>query len=131
MRIIKILSGLLFIGILFLYFNFFSTFVMPWQRDDAINAALTWGQLNKLPENAEIIYMEKPGSMFTRQFIIEFTSSEPAIKNWILKSKGFKNVKPEIRNGIKTYEIHPRDSEAYGGKVKIEGTRVLINMSWS
>mgnify|MGYP003575193493 CR=1 FL=1 len=131
MRIIKILSGLLFLGIFFIYLNFFSSFVMPWQRDDAIKAALNWGQLNELPKDAEIIDMEKRGSMFTRQFIIEFTSSQPAIKNWILKSKGFKNVKPEIKNGIKIYQIHPRDGDAYGGKVEIEGNRVLINMSWS
>ncbi|MTH14658.1 hypothetical protein [Flavobacterium sp. LC2016-01] len=131
MRIIKILSVLLFLGIFFLYLNFFSSFVMPWQRDDAIKAALSWGQLKELPHDADIIHLEKRGSMFTRQFIIEFTSSESAIKNWILKSRGFRNVKPEIKNEIKTYQIHPKDGDAYGGKVEIEGNRVLINMSWS
>ncbi|MHC0440370.1 hypothetical protein [Flavobacterium sp. 3-210] len=131
MKIIKVFAVVLFLGMFFLYLNFFSSFVMPWQKKDAINASLSWGQLNELPKDAVIFHLEKRGSMFTRQFIIEFTSSKPAIKNWILKSRGFKNVKPEIKNGIKTYEIHPRDSDALGGKVEIEGNRVLINMSWS
>ncbi|MFC6266258.1 hypothetical protein [Flavobacterium panici] len=122
---------LLFLGFSFIYLNYFSSFVMPWDRDEAIEAALSWGKLDKLPKDADITHMEKRGSIFTRQFIIEFTSSESEIKNWILKSKGFKGVEPEIKDGTKIYEIHPKNLESYGGRVKIKGNTVYINMSWS
>ena len=131
MRIIKIFLILLFLGFSFIYLNYFSSFVMPWDRDEAIEAALSWGKLDKLPKDADITNMEKRGSIFTRQFIIEFTSSESEIKNWILKSKGFKGVEPEIKDGTKIYEIHPKDLQCYGGRVKIKGNTVYINMSWS
>lgn len=131
MRIIKIFLILLFLGFSFIYLNYFSSFVMPWDRDEAIEAALSWGKLDKLPKDADITNMEKRGSIFTRQFIIEFTTSESEIKNWILKSKGFKGVEPEIKDGTKIYEIHPKNLESYGGRVKIKGNTVYINMSWS
>ncbi|MDR6762233.1 hypothetical protein J2Y38_002444 [Flavobacterium sp. 2755] len=131
MRIIKMFLVLLFLGFSFIYLNYFSSFVMPWDREEAIEAALSWGKLDKLPKDADITNMEKRGSIFTRQFIIEFTSSKSEIKNWILKSKGFKGVEPEIKDGTKIYEIHPKDLESYGGRVKIKGNTVYINMSWS
>lgn len=131
MRIIKIFLILLFLGFSFIYLNYFSSFVMPWDREEAIEAALSWGKLDKLPKDADITNMEKRGSIFTRQFIIEFTSSESEIKNWILKSKGFKGVEPGIKDGTKIYEIHPKDLQSYGGRVKIKGNTVYINMSWS
>lgn len=131
MKIIKAIVVVLFLGMFFLYLNFFSPLVMPWQKEEAIEAALSWGQLEKLPEDAEIIHLEKRGSMFTRQFIIEFTSSETEIKKWILKSKGFRKSELKIKEGIKVYEIHPKDGDAYGGKVEVKQNKVLINMSWS
>lgn len=130
-KAIKIIFALLLLGMFFLYINYFSSFVMPWQRDEAIQSALEWGQLDKLPPDAEIISLEKRGSIFTRQFIIEVESSEIEIKNWMMKSKGFKNIQPKVKNETKTYEIHIRESKAYGGKVEIKGNKVLVNMSWS
>lgn len=131
MKIVKIISILFLCGIFSLYLNYFSSFVMPWQKEDAIKCALTWGQLEKLPKNAEIISMEKRGSIFTRQFIIEFESSESEIKKWMQESKGFQNNIPEIKENTKIYEIHPKSLQSYGGRVEITGNKVLINMSWS
>lgn len=127
----KIFAALLFLSMLFLYINYFSSFVMPWQKEAAIKSALSWGQLSELPKDAEITHMEKRGSAFTRQYIIEFKSSESEIKKWILESKGFKNNKPKIINGTRVYEIHPKGFNPYGGKVKIKENVVYINMSWS
>ncbi|WP_433829921.1 hypothetical protein [Flavobacterium anhuiense] len=131
MKIAKIFSILVLLGVFFLYIIYFSPFVMPWQREDAIKCALSWGQLEKLPDNAEIISMEKRGSIFTRQFIIEFENSESEIKQWMLQSKGFQNNIPKIRKNTKVYEIHPKSLQSYGGRVEITGNKVLINMSWS
>jgi hypothetical protein len=104
---------------------------MPWQKEEAIEAALSWGKLEKLPNDAEIIHLEKRGPMFTRQFIIEFKSSESQIKKWMLKSKGFKKSTLEVKNKTKIFQIHPKELQSYGGKVEIKGNKVLINMSWS
>ncbi len=131
MKIVKIFSILVLLGMFFLYIIYFSPFVMPWQKEEAIKCALSWGQLEKLPDNAEILSMEKRGSIFTRQFIIEFESSEPEIKKWMEKSKGFENNIPKIRKNTKVYEIHPKSLQSYGGKVEITGNKVIINMSWS
>lgn len=131
MKIAKIISILFLLIIFFLYLNCFSSFVMPWQKEDAIKCALSWGQLENLPEKAEIISMEKRGSIFTRQFIIEFESSESEIKKWMQQSKGFQNNIPKIRKNTKVYEIHPKSLQSYGGRVEITGNKVLINMSWS
>ncbi|MBE8724252.1 hypothetical protein [Flavobacterium hungaricum] len=128
---IKLIFGLLFIGMFSLYIIYFSSFVMPWERNEAIQSALEWGKLDTLPQDAEIISLEKRGSIFTRQFIIEFESSESEIKKWMMRSQGFKNNTPEIRNEKKIYHIHIKKSKAYGGKVEITGNKVLINMSWS
>ncbi|WPO77704.1 hypothetical protein [Flavobacterium sp. KACC 22761] len=131
MKIIKVIAVILFLGISFFYISCFSSIVMPWQKEEAIEAALSWGQLEKLPDDAEFIHIEKRGSMFTRQFIIEFTSSESQIKKWMLKSKGFKKSTLEIKNKTKIFQIHPKELQSYGGKVEITGNKVLINMSWS
>jgi len=131
MKIVKIFSILVLLGMFFLYIIWFSPFVMPWQREDVIKCALSWGQLEKLPDNAEIVSMEKRGSIFTRQFIIEFESSESEINKWMHQSKGFQNNIPKIIKNTKVYEIHPKSLQSYGGRVEITGNKVLINMSWS
>lgn len=104
---------------------------MPWQKEGAIECILIWGGLHEIPKDAEITSLRKYGSMFTRQFKIEFTSSPSEIKKWILESKRLKNNKPEIENGNKVYNIHPGELNSYGGEVKIKGNTVFISMSWS
>jgi hypothetical protein len=113
------------------YLNYFSTFVMPWQKKEVIETTLFWGGLNELPKNAEFINMEKRGSMFTRQFIIEFTSDKEDITNWKNQSKRLKNKIPKIKSKTEIFEIHPGENGAYEGKVEIEGNKVKINISWS
>ncbi|WP_289658685.1 hypothetical protein [Flavobacterium panacagri] len=126
----KIFFGIFFFGVFCFYINFFSPFVMPWYREEAIEATLSWGELQKLPKDADITHLEKRGSMFTRQFIIEFTCSDSQIKKWMQESKGFKNSKIKVKDGTIIYEIHPKKG-AYGGRVKINGNRVVIDMIWS
>ncbi|MCA4782691.1 hypothetical protein IF125_10545 [Empedobacter stercoris] len=133
-RINKVLSYFLIfsvISIFSVYIIFFSNFVMPWERNEIIKTSLNWGGLNEFPKNAEIINIEKKGSMFTRQFIIEFKSSDKEINSWIEKSKRLKNNIPKIENQTKIYEIYPGEENAFGGKVEIKNNIVKINMSWS
>ncbi|MNK62699.1 hypothetical protein D3C87_818860 [compost metagenome] len=104
---------------------------MPWNKDEVIKTTLKWGGLKELPTNSEIITLEKRGSIFTRQFIIEFVSSENEIKNWIKKSKRLKNNQPKSDTNKMIYEIYPGEDDSFGGKVEIKKDTVKINMSWS
>lgn len=131
MKKIKIAAFIGFLGLFFLYLNFFSSYVMPWQKEEAIQSALTWGGLAALPENAEIIKIGKYGSVFTRQFKIQFTSSKAEIEKWILKSKRLKSNVPKFQKETKIYQIHPGELDSYGGEVTVEGNTVFISISWS
>lgn len=61
---------------------------------------LYFGGLKEIPKNAKIINIEKHGSSFTKQYIIEFTSSKSEIEQWIRKSKRLKNNIPKIQLNI-------------------------------
>ncbi|MEO8255512.1 MAG: hypothetical protein ABI554_14110 [Flavobacterium sp.] len=131
MKRYKIFYFLILVAMLFFYLNYFSSYVMPWQKEEAFKAALLWGGLKEIPKNAKIINLEKHGSSFTKQYIIEFVSSKSEIEKWIRESKRLKNNIPEVRLKIKTYYINPGEMHSYGGRVKIKQDTVSINMSWS
>ncbi|WP_055435206.1 hypothetical protein [Lacinutrix algicola] len=134
MRIIKILIGLLVgVFILFLAYIYISNaYVLPWEKKEVIQATLEMGGLNELPSGIKNLQIDKRGSIFTRQFIIEFEFEDSKeIDNWIKQSKRLKNNVPKIKDNVKTYEIFPGENDAYGGKVEIQDKKVRIDMSWS
>ncbi|MBG7612938.1 hypothetical protein IU405_11835 [Polaribacter sp. BAL334] len=130
-KTIKILGSLLFLLLVFVYLNFFSSFIFPWQEKDAIQTTLNWGGLAELPKEAENLTVEKEGSAFTRTFIVKFNANQKEIENWILNSKRLKNNKPKVSGETKSYEVHPGENESFGGKVSVEKGLVTIRMSWS
>ena len=134
MRIIKILIGsLIGIFILFLTYVYISNaYVFPWEKNEAIQATLEMGGLHELPNGIKNLQIDKRGSIFTRQYIIEFDFEDSKkIDDWINKSKRLKDNVPKIKNNTKTYEIYPGENDAYGGKVEIQDKKVRIDISWS
>ena len=131
MKIIKIAALILIAVFTFVYFNFLSSYVFPWQEKDAIKLATDWGGLSNIPKNAKNIEVEKEGSTFTKTYIIEFNSTKSEIDNWIETSKRLKSSKPKIENGKILFEIYPGEKASFGGKVEIEKNKVKIKMSWS
>jgi hypothetical protein len=131
LKALKVLAFLLVALTLYIYLQFFSGYVFPWDKQEAIQTTTEWGGLAPLPAEMEEIDIEKEGSLFTRQFIIEFTASQEQIQNWIKNSKRLKNNSPEEKALKKIYNIHPGEVESFGGNVEIEGNNVKINMSWS
>jgi hypothetical protein len=135
----KILSrigqGLLVLFFLFLglfVIPYFNNIVMPWDRSGAIESALEWGGLAGLPESAENISVETEGSMFTREFIIEFNCDKTDIDEWIKRS-GLNDLKPlREQNGIKVYQVEGQNG-AVGGYVYVDKNEdnIIIDMSWS
>lgn len=106
--------------------------MLPWKKKEAIQATLEMGGLNELPNGIKNLQIDKRGSTFTRQFIIEFELDDSKkIDDWIKKSKRLKDNVPKIKGNIKVYEIYPGENDSYGGKVEIKDKKVRIDMSWS
>lgn len=128
--VLKILSVIPFMVIT--YFFISNSYVLLWEKEDVIQTTLDWGGLTELPDNIENLRIDKKGSMFTRQFIIEFEVDDlNKIDDWIKKSQRLKSNQPKLKDKVKTFEIYPGEDGASGGKVQIEGNKVRIDMSWS
>ena len=69
-----------FLIVIFVYINYLSNVVMPWQKEEIINTTLSWSGLNKFPEKAKIIDIQKKGSLFSRQFVNEFNVQKKEIQ---------------------------------------------------
>lgn len=119
---------LIFIIGFFIYYT--SDYVLPWDRVEVINTVQTWGGLSDLPKNATNFEYKKEGTMFTREFTVEFDAPKSEIENWILKSKGLQQKRVEIIQGTKIFEVRGYEN-SMGGKVYIKDNHVKINMMWS
>lgn len=121
------LLSIIIIGISVFYF---SNYVFPWEKKNAIETTLDWAGISQLPVNNEVISIEKRGTLFSRQFILKFEASDKKIEDWIEKETVFKNINPIQKNNSKKYNIKGRNG-SIGGKIIIHDNKVLINMSWS
>jgi len=134
MRIIKIVIGLLFgvFTLLLIYVYISNAYVLPWEKEEAIQTTLEMGGLDELPSEIKNLKIDKRGSIFTRQFIIEFELNDSMkMKNWIKQSKRLKDNIPKTNDNSRIYEIYPGENNSYGGDVEIQDKKVRINMSWS
>ncbi|UII26880.1 hypothetical protein LVD15_00135 [Fulvivirga maritima] len=105
---------------------------MPWDRAEAIEATLNWGGLADIPESADILSVETAGSMFTREFIVEFQCDSEGLNEWIEQS-GLNNIDP-IKTEVDQVEYWIDGQEgSIGGHVYIDKANriVIIDMSWS
>ena len=125
--VILTLISIFIIGISLFYF---SNFVFPWEKKNVIETTLDWAGISQLPVNNEDISIEKRGSIFSRQFILNFETSNKNIEDWIERETVFKNINPIQKNNSKTYNIKGKNG-SFGGQIIIENRKVLINMSWS
>ena len=60
----------------------------PENRSSAIQATCEWARLNPLPVQDEEVNVTTKGSMFTREFIIEFEAPADRILQWLKESPG-------------------------------------------
>jgi len=130
-NILKAFILLILLGAIYIYIGLFSAYVFPWDKEEALNTTLEWGGLAPLPVPLRDMDIEKKGSPFTREFIIDFKTTENQLKDWIKNSKRLKNNIPKLQGSQKTYDIRPGEEGSFGGNVKIEGNTVTIKMSWS
>lgn len=133
MKILKIFLSLyvVFSILIIGFFTYYiSDYILPWDRTEVRNTVQSWGGLSDLPKNATNFEYKKEGSLFTREFTVEFDASESEIEIWILKSKGLQQKQAEIIQGTKIFEVRGYENSV-GGKVYIKDNHVKINMMWS
>lgn len=129
-KIKLVIFSLLSIIIIGVLVSLFTNYIFPWEKKDAIETTLDWSGISQLPVTNDNISIEKRGSLFTRQFILEFETSDKNTEDWIKKETVFKNINPIQKNNLRTYNIKGKNG-SIGGKIIIENKKVLINMSWS
>ena len=54
-----------------------------------------WGRLEPIPGSATNLKVSTTGNMFTRRFDVDFHAPKNVIDDWIAKSEGPKEAKPE------------------------------------
>lgn len=133
MKFLKIFLSILVIVSIFIigFFTYYvSDYVLPWDRAEVINTVQSWGGLSDLPKNATNFEYKKEGSIFTREFTVEFDAPKSEIENWILKSKGLQQKPSKIIKNTRIFEVRGYEN-SMGGKVYIKDNHVKINMMWS
>lgn len=113
------------------YLLFFSPYVAPWSRKEAIQTTLDWGGFAKIPVDHEKVGVTQYGDLFTREFVVRFRAHPAQIHQWIQSSKRLKDVTLLLSGQTKVYDIHPGEHDAFGGTVEVKADEVVIRMSWS
>ena len=93
-------------GIMIHFFNQADT-----ENQEKIGTALTWSQMDPLPESAEGFIVRTMGSPASQEFIITFTAAPEDIDMWINNSIGTKDVTPSKEDFELTYPIKPLDAK--------------------
>ncbi|MEM6868678.1 MAG: hypothetical protein AAF528_09895 [Cyanobacteria bacterium P01_C01_bin.121] len=101
-------------------------------RQSAIDTSLAWTRMSPLPESAKRIDVEVGGSLFTREFEVEFQASEADIKDWLVASPGVSfSPRDSISEGTVGYTISESDALFAQVTVDWETLTVLIHTYWS
>ena len=105
----------------------------PLNRNSAFSAVYEWARLEPIPSAAKNISISTTGSMFSREFNLNFDASKADIESWLSISPGTKSVTPEKTvQGDLYFKISPGGG-AQGAEVTVssEGTHVWVHAYWS
>ncbi len=98
----------------------------------ALDATKEWSRLNDFPTTAKDFTVEAEGSMFTREFTIQFDAPLSDIEIWLNESPGTREVTPTINGNLRIYMIEPGGGAQHAELDLDENTgRVRINAYWS
>ena len=104
----------------------------PWkQKENAIETALKWCQLNDSPDLAKNIEVVIKGNTFTREFRISFIAEKDIIENWLNSSPG---IEQKVSLSADTeLTIKPILKDAQFGEIIVNTSfnTVIIRTYWS
>jgi len=95
-------------------------------------ATKEWARLNDFPATATEVTVSHYGSMFTREFTVEFNAPLADIETWLMQSPGTKEVVPVFDGTLRKYSITPGGGAQHAELDLDEATgHVRINAYWS
>lgn len=123
-----LLLSLFCVGLL----SFGALYLRQRDRQSAIDTSLHWARMLPLPDSANNVDVAVEGSIFTREFEIEFQASEEDIKTWLASSPGTA-FSPQYSSteDTKTYKISEPNAMFAQVQVNWETLTVVIHAYWS
>jgi hypothetical protein len=108
-------------------------FLMALMDRQAIETSRQWARLDPFPASATQIEVDTKGGMFTREFIVTFTSPLADINAWLAVSPGTAGAMPDMAlNGVRVYQITPGGGAQFAEvKVDDKAEKVTIHTYWS
>ncbi|MEL6223961.1 MAG: hypothetical protein AAFR31_15110 [Cyanobacteria bacterium J06627_8] len=103
----------------------------PINQPRIIQTVCLWARLAPLPTSANNIIVNSGGELFSKSYIVRFTSSESDIDQWLQRSQGTADEIPEqMKNGNLYYRIRPRDANFADVMLASDRKHVRIRGSW-
>lgn len=102
------------------------------QEPEMIRVALEWARMNPIPASAAGVDVDMKGSMFTREFVVQFTAPASDVDAWLLASPGTCSETPTRDGTVRKYSISPGGGAQFAEvRVDEESCRVTIRTYWS
>ena len=100
--------------------------------DSAIKCVCEWARLAPFPRSAANLTVRTSGSMFTREFDVEFDGPLKDINDWIALSPGTTALVPEKAGSRRHYSIIPGGGAEFAELTVDDATgHVHIHAYWS
>jgi len=106
-------------------------FINNSNRNSALNTTLKWARLSSFPKCAKDLELVSSGSMFTREFVVEFTCPKSALKKWIDNSPGLLDAVQKKKGDIIIYSIKPGAGAQFAElTVNWQTNHVIVKTYW-
>jgi hypothetical protein len=97
-----------------------------------VEIALRWSRMAPIPKEATDLKVGTDGSMFTREFKVEFVLPSISIQRWLDASAGIRNSSSEVTGNEERFRIHPADGAQFAEvRVDRKSGKIRIHASWS
>lgn len=129
----KMAVGITLVACAYLAFTFALNSSTAREKEAALSSTRQWARLSSFPKTAYGLRVTHGGSMFTREFIVEFKAPAKDVERWLKESPGTKDVKPIAwQDGTLCYKIKPGGGAQFAElTVTKRGTAIMIRTYWS
>jgi hypothetical protein len=105
----------------------------PLNRESVVSATREWARLDPFPSSTRNMRLETTGSLFSREFAVEFDAPKADVQKWLSSSPGTSESTPlHQADGSLRFEIKPGGGAQFASIiVSRDGTHVRIRAYWS